>query len=315
MAEIPINMSTPTREAIFDNYKRDARSEFRAHFGASIAGKDCSRALWYDFHWTTRPNFDGRMYRLFETGEREEGRLVQNLRKTGATVLEVDPQTGRQFTVSAVDGHFGGSADGVAIGLLEAPKTWHVLEFKTHSVKSFNALLAKKVFVSKPQHYAQVQIYMHLLGLTRAMYIAVCKNTDDLYVERIEYDKIIAEQLLEKAKGIIYAPEPPPGISDDRDFYQCRMCNHRDICFGESKADVNCRTCLHSEAIPGAWQCNTKNVELTIYDQREGCGGHLYNPKLINAEQVDSGEGWVEYKLANGALWRDVGSDKSKGSA
>ena len=33
----------------------------------------------------------------------------------------------------------------LAIGLKEAPKTWHVAEFKTHSAKSFRDLVAKGV--------------------------------------------------------------------------------------------------------------------------------------------------------------------------
>lgn len=60
-------------------------------------------------------------------------------------MLEVDPETGRQFRVEAHGGHFGGSLDAVALGPLEAPKTWHVVEFKTHSAKSFAELVAKGV--------------------------------------------------------------------------------------------------------------------------------------------------------------------------
>ena len=124
---------------------------------------------------------------------------MRNLRRIGATVLEVDPETGRQWRVEAHGGHFGGSLDGVALGLLEAPKTWHVLEFKTHSLKSFRELVAKGVAEAKPQHWAQMQIYMHLTGLTRAMYLAVCKDTDDLHVERVRADADAAERLLAKA--------------------------------------------------------------------------------------------------------------------
>ena len=118
--------------------------------------------------------------------------MVLNLRRTGATVLEVDPETGRQFRVQAHGGHFGGSLDGLAINLLEAPKAWHVLEFKTHSNKSFGDLVAKKVRESKPQHFAQMQIYMHLTGITRAFYVAVCKDTDALHIERIEADVVVS---------------------------------------------------------------------------------------------------------------------------
>ena len=166
MAELPVPQS-PTREAIFAAYEADADDGFRAHLGASLIGRECERALWYGFRWTTRLRHPGRMLRLFETGQREEARLVANLRRIGATVLEVDPETGRQFQVAAHGGHFGGSIDGLALGLPEAPKTWHVLEFKTHSRKSFTALAAKGVEESKPQHFAQMQVYLYLGGLSR----------------------------------------------------------------------------------------------------------------------------------------------------
>ena len=172
MAELP-TLSSPTRDAIFAAYEAQASSGFRAHLGASLIGKECERALWFDFRWTTVHRHPGRLLRLFETGQLEEARLVRNLRSIGATVLEVDPETGRQIRVQAHGGHFGGSLDGIALGLPEAPKTWHVLEFKTHSAKSFNDLAAKGVRGSKPQHFAQMQTYMHLTGLTRAMYVAV----------------------------------------------------------------------------------------------------------------------------------------------
>lgn len=143
MAELPA-ITSLTREAIFSGYEADASDGFRSHLGASLIGKECERALWYDFRWVTRSKHPGRLLRLFETGQLEEARLVLNLRRTGATVLEVDPETGRQFRVQAHGGHFGGSLDGVAINLLEAPKVWHVLEFKTHSNKSFGDLVARR---------------------------------------------------------------------------------------------------------------------------------------------------------------------------
>jgi len=162
----------PTLNAIYAAYVVEAGDGFRDHLGASIVGKECRRALWYDFRWVTRARFTGRMLRLFETGKREEERLVRDLRRTGATVLDTDPETGRQWRVSAVGGHFGGSLDAVAIGLLEAPKTWHVVEFKTHGLKSFAALKNDGVERAKPQHAAQMQIYMHL-NLAEAAYASV----------------------------------------------------------------------------------------------------------------------------------------------
>ena len=309
MAELPA-ITSLTREAIFAGYEADASDGFRSHLGASLIGKACERALWYDFRWTTKARFEGRVLRLFETGNREEERLVRNLRRTGATVLEVDPETGRQFRVQAHGGHFGGSLDGVALHLLEAPKAWHVLEFKTHSNKSFTDLVAKKVRESKPQHFAQMQIYMHLMGMNRAMYLAVNKDTDDLYVQRVEADVAYTEQLLEKARRIIFAPTPLPRISEEPSWYQCRLCDHADVCHGTRAAEVNCRTCLHSSPVEGGWHCDRHQKPLSEVDQRTGCEQHLYLPPLVPAAQVDAGEDWVDYEFSDGVRWRDAGLNK-----
>ena len=310
MAELPLT-SCPTRDAIFAAYEADTSDGFRSHLGASLIGKECERALWYDFRWTTKAKFPGRVLRLFETGHLAEARLVQNLRRTGATVLEVDPETGRQFRVQAHGGHFGGSLDGIALNLLEAPKTWHVLEFKTHSAKSFADLAAKRVRQSKPQHFAQMQIYMSLTGLTRALYVAVNKDNDDLYIERVELDTVVSTRLLEKAQRVIFAATPLPRISEDPSWYQCRLCDHAEVCHGKQAAEINCRTCLHATPIDGGWHCARHNKSLTEVNQRTACAHHLYLPPLVPGRQVDAGEGWVEFEFADGVRWRDVGLNKN----
>lgn len=313
MAELPTTTS-PTREAIFSAYEADAGDGFRSHLGASLIGKDCERALWFDFRWTGRAKHEGRVLRLFETGQLEEARLVRNLRRVGATVLEVDPETGRQIRVQAHGGHFGGSLDGVAINLPEAPKTWHVLEFKTHSAKSFNDLVAKRVRDSKPQHYAQMQIYMHLTGISRAMYLAVCKDTDDLYIERVAVDPVFAEALLEKARRVIFAATPPARISEDPTWFQCRFCDHAPLCHGDDTTpvapEINCRTCLHSTPVEGGWHCARHDRPLSDTDQRAACAHHLFLPPLVPGRQVDAGQDWVEYEFASGNRWRDTGMNK-----
>lgn len=310
MAEVP-PITSLTREAIFAAYEADVSDGFRPHLGASLIGKSCERALWFDFRWTTRAQHPGRVLRLFETGQQEEARVVRNLRRTGATVLEVDPDTGRQWRIEAHGGHFGGSLDAVALNLLEAPKTWHVVEFKTHSSKSFTELVAKRVHRAKEQHYAQMQIYMRQTGMTRAMYVAVNKDNDDLYVERVELDADYADRLLAKAGRIIFAPRPPDRISEDPAWYQCRMCDHAQVCRSQAPAAVNCRTCLSATPVDGGWQCERHQRGLSEPDQRTACDQHLYIPDLVPGLQIDAGEDWVIYQCADGCLWRDAGRCKT----
>ena len=314
MAELP-PPPTPTLSAIYAAYEAQQGDGFRDHLGASLIGKACARALWYDFRWVTASRHPGRLLRLFETGQQEEARLVRNLRATGATVLEVDPETGRQFRVEAHGGHFGGSLDGVAIGLLEAPKTWHVLEFKTHSVRSFADLVAKGVAASKPQHAAQMQVYMHLTGISRALYVAVCKDTDALHIERVDADKDMAERLIEKAGRVIFAQRPPSRISEDPAWYECRMCAHHDVCHGGGAAAVNCRTCLHATPVEGGWHCARHDRMQASQEQRGACERHLFIPDLVPGEVTDAGDDHVTYRMKDGAIWvNDARAEKEVAS-
>ena len=51
------------------------------------AENDCDRAIWYAFRWAHPPTaYDGRMLRLFRTGDREEARLIEELRAIGCVV-------------------------------------------------------------------------------------------------------------------------------------------------------------------------------------------------------------------------------------
>ena len=266
--------------------------------GASIIGHPCARYVWLSWRWVKKAQFSGRVLRMFDTGKREESRLLEELRGIGAQVWDTDPNTGEQWRVSACDGHFGGSLDGVAKGLPEAPKTAAVIEFKTHNAKSFADLLSKKVAGSKPQHFDQLQIYMGLMELERALYLAVNKDTDDVYVEWIHFDKDHFENLIDYAQGLIAMPTPPEPISNDPSNWQCKGCTFHEVCHGGIAADANCRTCCHaSPIVNSAWHCGHHNNKLDEAKQRKGCGDHLLIPALTPyAQAIDGGPSWVAYK-------------------
>jgi len=50
------------------------------------------------------------------------------------------------------------------------------------------------------EHYCQMVCYMDYLGFERAFYLAVCKDTDELYSERIHSDPAFATILKDKAE-------------------------------------------------------------------------------------------------------------------
>ena len=73
-----------------------------------------------------------------------------------------------------------------------------------------------------------MQVYMALTGMTRAMYLAVNKDNDELYSERVNADADEAKRLIEKQSesflhGAAARRQHPP------DWYECKMCDHYDL--------------------------------------------------------------------------------------
>ena len=300
-----LKLATKTLEAIDTATLASAEDGMRPHLGASLIGRPCERALWYSFRWATKAEHSARILRLFARGHREEDNLSALMRAAGITVMSVNPDTGRQFSFGS--GHFSGSMDGACVGLPDAPKTWHALEYKTHSAKSFNELERKGAQDAKPEHWAQIQCYMAWAGMDRALYVAVCKDDDRLHLERIDFDREAANALMEKAQRIINAPTPPEGISDDADYYLCKWCDHKDLCHGTAAPVPTCRSCSHSTPEPGgAWTCARHHGKaLDVPTQKQGCQAHRVIPILLRnfAEPVDASDqdNWIRYSLKNGA--------------
>lgn len=277
-------------ERIYDSYQKKNESESRRQYlGASIIGEECERRLWFGFRHASREEFPGRILRLFETGDLEEIRMVRNLRSIGCEIHEVG-EDGKQFEVVDLGGHFSGHMDGCGRGIPGAEKTWHVLEFKTHNNKSYLLLLKQGVRQSKPKHYAQMQIYMHLTGMKRALYLGSNKNDDSLYTERIKYDESFCIGLLEKARRIIFSVHPPTRISERPDFYGCNFCEAKELCHGGDCPvlpikSVSCRQCCHAtprEDGLARWKCDKHSRGLSPEDQDLACNDHLILPGMIS---------------------------------
>ena len=301
MAALPDSRHA-TVSAIWQAWEARAGTEpDRAYLGASEIGHSCERWLWLRFRWAVEQRWPGRMLRLFDRGQREEAAVVADLRSIGCQVWDVDGD-GKQFRYTAVSGHFGGGMDGVVLGLPEAPKTAHLLEVKTHNGKSFAALSKHGVASHKPQHFMQMQVYMAMADLDRAVYVAVNKDNDEIHVERIERDRTNAERIFVRASQIIFADTPPLGVSESPEWWECKTCHAHALCHGTAAPRVNCRTCVHSTPVDdGAWHCAWHNSAIDIGTQRTGCPEHRHMPALLSrwAEAVDADEGANVIKFRN----------------
>ncbi|MCP4900027.1 MAG: hypothetical protein GY906_23915 [bacterium] len=315
-----IPKESQTVSAIYDHYKKAGDRGFLSRtLSVSLLGRPCERFLWYSYRQCVKPDFPGRMYRLFDRGNIEEGRLTADLRNIGCTVHDIDERTGKQFLVTAFGGHLKGYMDSCILGVPEAPKTWHVGEYKTHNAKSWKKVVKDGLKEAKPEHYAQVMIEMKLTEMKRALYLAVNKDTDEIYSERVSYDKKEALCLAEKARRIIEATAPPDRISDRSDFWVCKFCDAKALCFPNDCEtpvlpipSLSCRQCCHATPITegegkALWSCRRTGVGCP---EKEICDGHLVLPGLIYfAEPTDHGTDedgteWIEFTNRDGGKWR-----------
>jgi hypothetical protein len=125
---------------------------------------------------------------------------------------------------------------------------------KTHNDKSFKKLVSQGVVSSKPEHHAQMQVYMHYTGMKKAAYIAVNKNDDQLHVEFIPYNEAMSVGLIERARNIIYAESLPPKTAGP-DWFVCKWCDANHVCHHGVAPLKNCRTCEHASPAAGEWSC------------------------------------------------------------
>lgn len=254
---------------------KEYTDDHRTHLGASLIGKECAREVWYDFRWCSKQVFEGRMLRLFNRGHMEEELFIKWLRAIGCQVWEVDPNTGEQFRIYGVQGHYGGSLDSGGI-IPYFPDTPMLLEFKTHNTKSFCHLLDKKLMLAKPQHYSQMCSYGAKYQFRYGLYVAVNKNDDDLYYEFVELDWKRANDLENKAADIIYSQIPPPRIAENPSFYTCKYCTKNDICWSGKPVEINCRSCRNAKPVENkGWFCSQYNQVIPPDFIKQGCAQHI----------------------------------------
>ncbi len=285
--------------ALIDKYHESKQEGPRPHLGASMLGHPCDRWLWLSFRWAVQEKFPGRILRLFRRGQMEEATIVSDLRAIG---MDVRGTTGAQQRVD-FGSHVSGSMDGIIEhGVPEAPKARHVVEFKTHSKKSFDDLEKHGVEKSKPQHFGQMQVYMHGTDIDRALYVAVCKDDDRIYTERVKYDKALAEKLVERGQRIALADRMPEPISSDPSWYQCKFCPAYAFCHETHiTKHVNCRTCAHSTAKQDStWHCAKWDDTIPVKAQHEGCESHVLHPDLVPWQMKDGPNEWTAVYEING---------------
>lgn len=301
----PIPRPTPSTLRAIQRALEEGHDDWESvGVSAGDIGTECDREMWLKFRRTSaQEEIDWRKRRIFERGNIEEERLIDLLRLIGLEVW------GQQDKVRAAGGHLRGKIDGQTIGLLEAPKTEHIVECKSAKAESF-AKLKAGVRLGNPAHYATIQFYLHGKGLTRALYMCTNKDNEDLHIERVEYDAEFALRLIAKVERVISTPEPPSRLCSKRDDFRGAFCKQKDVCWQEAWPRAHCRSCIHATPLldgNAGWDCARWSKPLSLDEQADGCAAHLYIPALVPGEmlEVDEEAETVRYRLRDGREWVD----------
>lgn len=256
------------------------RDDFRTHLGASSMGEMCSRKLFYMFRWIKAESYSGRMRRLFQVGHNAEPRFIQYLKGIGFEVWEKDEITGKQFTISECNGHYGGSLD----GMCRAPARYGITEeliflneFKTNGTGAgFTNVEAKGIAREKPKHFAQMSQYGLYYQLKYGLYLIENKNDSDIIVQIVELDWNLGKQLTHKASEIINAIAPPNKISENPSYSECKYCNFAGPCHNKEAIEKNCRSCRNAKPIENKqWLCQQYGQVIPESFIKQGCDSHV----------------------------------------
>jgi hypothetical protein len=249
----------------------------REHLGASVMGEKCSRKLWYIFRWVKEEKFDGRMQRLFQVGHNAEPRFIEYLRGIG---FEFKIPEDKQFHISACNGHYGGSLD----GMCKAPARYNINEdliwlneFKTNKTGTdFYDIEWKGVIKCKQRHYSQMCQYGLHYQLKYGLYLVENKNDSDITIEIVPLDWNLGKELEKKAQDIILSQIPPPRIAENPSFFECKYCHFSDICHNNEPVEINCRSCRYAEPNKDAeWHCNLYSSNIPKDFIAKGCPQHI----------------------------------------
>lgn len=224
MTKIQMGTSLVVDKAIEEIARGEAP---RKYLGASVIGEECLRKLWYGYH-EPLPITDPRVNRIFQLGDAVEDLVVKWLKQAGFTVYDVD-DNGKQFRFE--DGEVKGHADGVIMGIPESDQP-HLLEIKSANDKRFKKF-QKEGYKTDEKYWTQVHVMAAKLNLKKILVVIMNKDTCELYFQRIDTDKRLAERRILRAKEVAKLEDPPERAYPSSTFYKCKWCDYREKCWDD----------------------------------------------------------------------------------
>lgn len=229
MVAIPQRLD-PTLEAVNEAIAGEQSPHVSKNIGFGDIGK-CDRWIWNKINATEPELLTADSLRIFRNGHEDEAAMARDLRKvSGLTLYTHDPERGnKQYKFDFLGGRFTGRLDGIAVGLIQAPKTPQIWENKSCNDKKFDKLNKLKVEHQEKDvlrewdftYFCQAQISMLATDLDRH-YMTVCTpGLRRVTSVRTDLDTEFAESLIVKANRIINMKHAPECVCDSWNKFRC----------------------------------------------------------------------------------------------
>lgn len=149
-------------------------------------------------------------------------------------------------------------------------------EFKTQKTGSgWKKLKTDRVKMTKPRHYSQMCVYGVDKGFEFALYLATCKDDDDLHLEIVKLDHHYGRELIGKGHSVIVSPVPPRKIAASPAHFVCKTCPAKPVCWDNAPVQRNCRSCKYATAIENKeWWCSGYERVIPPDFIKTGCDRH-----------------------------------------
>jgi hypothetical protein len=100
----------------------------------------------------------------------------------------------------------------------------------------------------------------------------VCKDDDRLHFEWLLPDETTFDMIRERAEIILNASTPPPGITKNKTFWKCNLCDFKKNCFDGLESIKSCRSCIHASPAPKKkWVCGKGHKFGKVCDNWRDC--------------------------------------------
>jgi len=228
---------------------RGSEAGRRDYLGASMLGSPCRRRLWVSYRGGA--HFEGRILRLFSTGDAYEARMAHELQAIGFEF------GGDQSRFEAWGGRVAGHTDGfVRFGDLP----WALFEAKTSNRRRYNDLTKKMRDLRQdgqpewlaleqwePKYWTQIHVYMAAFEIDVCLYMVTCKDTDSIVGILIPRDDSAVTEAQETARVILTSLDaaPPRGYARPQQPQCTRFCDNAGWCWYDEPPPRICAMCRH----------------------------------------------------------------------